>query len=77
MTRERHEVLEILAYVTEVIVDASDWSVDDLEKFATVSRMSDSKLVIKNTKHHSCNELEKIIKTEGSTAKNQNVAIEL
>ena len=77
MSRERHEVLEILSYVPEVIVDASDWSVDDLLSFATVSSMSDSKLVIKNTKHLSCNELEKIIKIDGSTAKNHNVAIEL
>lgn len=77
MPREKHEVLEILAYVPEVIVDARDWSVEELESFATVSSMSDSKLVIKNTKHLSCDELEKIIKIDGSTAKNHNVAIEL
>ena len=77
MPREKHEVLEILAYVPEVIVDARDWSVEELESFATVSSMSESKLVIKNTKHLSCNELEKIIKIDGSTAKNHNVAIEL
>ena len=69
--------MEILAYVPEVIVDASDWSVEDLESFATVSSMSESKLVIKNTKHLSCDEIEKIIKIDGSTAKNHNVAIEL
>ena len=77
MPREKHEVLEILAYVPEVIVDARDWSVEELESFATVSSLSESKLVIKNTKHLSCDELEKIIKIDGSTAKNHNVAIEL
>lgn len=77
MSRERHEVLEILAYVPEVIVDANDWTVEDLESFATVSSMSNSKLVIKNTKRLSCGEIEKIIKIDGSTAKNHNIAIEL
>jgi hypothetical protein len=76
MTRPRHEVLEILAYVPEVIIDASEWSVEDMQNFAAVSSLSDSKLVIKNTKHLSCDELERIIKVEGSTAKNHNVAIE-
>lgn len=77
MSREKHEVLEIMAYVPEVIVDASEWSVDELENFATVSSLSDCKLVIKNTNHLSCDELEKIIKIDGSKAKNINVAIEL
>ena len=77
MSREKHEVVEILSYVSEVIIDASEWSVEDMQNFATVSSLSDSKLVIKNTKHLSCGELERIIKMEGSTAKNHNVAIEL
>lgn len=77
MSRQKYEVLEILSYVPEVIIDASDWSVEDMQSFASVSSLSDSKLVIKNTKHLSCNELESIIKVEGSKAKNHNVAIEL
>ena len=77
MSRAKHEVIEILSYVPEVIIDASEWSVEDMQNFATVSSLSDSKLVLKNTKHLSCQELERIIKVEGSTAKNHNIAIEL
>lgn len=77
MSRQKHEVMEILAYVSEVIVDASDWSVEELQDFASTSTISNSKLVIKNTKHLTCDELEKIIKIEGSSAKNNNIAIEL
>jgi len=77
MSRQKHEVVEILSYVPEVIVDASDWSVEELQDFASVSSISNSKLIIKNTKHLTCNELEKIIKIEGSSAKNHNIAIEL
>ena len=77
MSRQKHEVMEILSYVPEVIIDASEWSVDDLQNFASVSSISNSKLVIKNTKHLTCDELERIIKIEGSSAKNNNVAIEL
>jgi len=77
MSRQKHEVVEILSYVPEVIVDASDWSVEELQDFASVSSISNSKLIIKNTKHLTCDELEKIIKIEGSSAKNHNIAIEL
>jgi hypothetical protein len=77
MSRQKHEVVEILSYVPEVIVDAADWSVEDLQDFASVSTISNSKLIIKNTKHLTCDELEKIIKIEGSSAKNHNIAIEL
>jgi len=77
MSRQKHEVVEILSYVPEVIVDASDWSVEELQDFASVSSISNSKLVIKNTKHLTCDELEKIIKIEGSSAQNSNIAIEL
>jgi len=77
MSRQKHEVMEILAYVPEVMIDASEWSVDELQDFASASSISNSKLVIKNTKHLTCDELEKIIKIEGSNAKNNNVALEL
>ena len=77
MSRQKHEVIEIISYVPEVIVDASDWSAEELRDFASVSSISNSKLVIKNTKHLTCDELEKIIKIDGSIAKNHNVAIEL
>ena len=77
MNRQKYEVIEIMSYVPEVIVDASDWSVEELQDFASTSTISNSKLVIKNTKHLTCDELEKIIKIEGSSAKNNNIAIEL
>jgi hypothetical protein len=77
MSRQKYEVLEILSYVPEVIIDASEWSVEDMQSFASVSSIADSKLVIKNTKHLSCSEVESIIKAEGSMAKNYNVDIEL
>lgn len=54
MSRQKHEVMEIISYVPEVIVDASEWSVDELQDFASASTISNSKLVIKNTKHLSC-----------------------
>jgi hypothetical protein len=77
MSRQKHEVMEILAYVAEVMIDASEWSVEELQDFASASSISNSKLIIKNTKHLTCDELEKIIKIDGSSAKNNNVAIEL
>ena len=77
MSRQKYEVLEILSYVPEVIIDASEWSVEDMQSFVSASSLSDSKLMIKNTKHLSCSEIESIIKAEGSMAKNHNVAIEL
>lgn len=77
MSRQKHEVIEIMSYVPEVIIDASDWSVEDMQNFACTSSISNSKLVIKNTKHLTCDELEKIIKVDGSSAQNNNVAIEL
>ncbi|GJM15121.1 MAG: hypothetical protein DHS20C13_04480 [Thermodesulfobacteriota bacterium] len=77
MSRQKHEVIEIMSYVPEVIIDASDWSVEDIQNFASTSSISNSKLVIKNTKHLTCDELERIIKIDGSSAKNNNVAIEL
>ena len=72
MSRQKHEVIEIMSYVPEVIIDASDWSVEDLQNFASTSSISNSKLVIKNTKHLTCDELERIIKIDGSSAKNHN-----
>ena len=77
MSRQKHEVMEILSYIPEVIVDASEWSIEDLQDFSSASSISNSKLVIKNTKHLTCHELERIIKVEGSSAKHNNVAIEL
>jgi len=77
MTREKHEVIEIISYVPEVIIDAADWSVEDMQNFASASSISKSKLVIKNTKHLTCDELERIIKIDGNHARNHNVAIEL
>jgi hypothetical protein len=77
MSRQKHEVIEILSYVPEVIIDASEWSVEDLQNFASVSSISNSRLIIKNTKHLTCDELERIIKINGDTAKNNNVALEL
>jgi hypothetical protein len=59
------------------MIDASEWSVEELQDFASASSISNSKLIIKNTKHLTCDELEKIIKIDGSSAKNNNVAIEL
>ena len=77
MSREKHEVIEIMSYVPEVIIDASEWSVEDMQNFACAGSISNSRLVIKNTKHLSCDQLEKIIKIDGSSARNSNVAIEL
>ena len=77
MSRQKHEVIEILSYGPEVIIDASEWSVEDLQNFASVSSISNSRLIIKNTKHLTCDELERIIKINGDTAKNNNVALEL
>ncbi|MEX0999128.1 MAG: hypothetical protein WD000_04115 [Thermodesulfobacteriota bacterium] len=77
MNRQKYEVIEIMSYVPEVIVDASDWSVEELQDFASASTISNSKLVIKNTKHLTCDELERIIKIKGDSAKNNNIALEL
>ncbi|MFA9409606.1 MAG: hypothetical protein ACERKJ_12340 [Candidatus Dadabacteria bacterium] len=77
MNRQKYEVIEIMSYVPEVIVDASDWSVEELQDFASASTISNSKLVIKNTKHLTCDELERIIKIKGDRAKNNNIALEL
>jgi len=77
MSREKHEVIEILSYVPEVIIDASDWSVDDLQNFASVSSISNSKLIIKNTKHLTCDEIERVIMIKGNRTKNNNLALEL
>ena len=77
MSRQKHEVMEILSYVPEVMVDASEWSVEELQDFASASTISNSKLFIKNTKHLTCNEIERIIKVKGDIARNNHVAIEL
>jgi len=77
MNRQKYEVVEIISYVPEVIVDASEWSVEELQDFASASTISNSKLVIKNTKHLTCDELERIIKIKGDTARNKNIAVEL
>jgi hypothetical protein len=77
MNRQKYEVIEIMSYVPEVIVDASDWSVEELQDFASASTISNSKLVIKNTKHLTCDEIERIIKIKGDRAKNNNIALEL
>ena len=77
MFRQKHEVIEILSYVPEVIVDATDWSVEELQAFASASSICNSKLIIKNTKHLTCDELERIIKIKGDRARNNNVAVEL
>lgn len=77
MSRQKHEVMEILAYVPEVVIDASEWSVEELQDFASASSISNSRLIIKNTKHLTLDELERIIKIKGDTAKNNNVALEL
>jgi hypothetical protein len=77
MNRQKYEVIEIMSYVPEVILDASDWSVEELQDFASASTISNSKLVIKNTKHLTCDEIERIIKIKGDRAKNNNIALEL
>ncbi|TFG75094.1 MAG: hypothetical protein E4H21_09550 [Thermodesulfobacteriales bacterium] len=77
MNRQKYEVIEIMSYVPEVIVDASDWSVEELQDFASASTISNSKLVIKNTKHLTCDEIERIIKIKGDRARNNNIALEL
>jgi len=77
MTRQKHEVVEILAYIPEVIVDASEWSVEDLQDFASACSISSSKLVINNTKHLTCDEIERIILIKGDGTKNKNLAIAL
>ncbi|MCK5392064.1 MAG: hypothetical protein KAJ31_06525 [Deltaproteobacteria bacterium] len=77
MSRQKHEVMEILAYVPEVVIDASEWSVEELQDFASASSITNSRLFIKNTKHLTCDELERIIKIKGDTAKNNYVALEL
>ncbi len=77
MNRQKYEVIEIMSYVPEIIVDASDWSVEELQDFASASTISNSKLVIKNTKHLTCDEIERIIKIKGDSAKNNNIALEL
>lgn len=77
MSRQKHEVMEILSYVPEVIVDASEWSVEELQDFASACIISKSKLIIKNTKHLTCDELERIIMIEGNSSRNNNLALEL
>ena len=77
MNRQKHEVMEIISYVPEVIVDASDWTVEELQDFASASSISNCKLVITNTKHLTCDELERIIKIKGDRARNDNIALEL
>ena len=77
MNRQKHEVMEIISYVPEVIVDASDWTVEELQDFASACTISNARLVIKNTKHLTCDELERIIQIKGNGARNDNIALEL
>ena len=77
MSRQKYEVVEILSYIPEVIVDATDWSVEELQAFASAVSISTSKLIIKNTKHLTCDELERIIMIKGDKTRNKNLAIEL
>jgi len=77
MNRQKHEVMEILAYVAKIIVDASDWSVEELQDFSSACSISDTKLIIKNTKHLTCDELERIIMIKGNSTKHNNLTIEL
>lgn len=77
MARPKHEVLEIISVLSEVIVDAAEWAVDDLKEFASVGRLSNAKIVIKNTNGLSYNDLRVILDIQGSIAKNKNVSLEL
>lgn len=77
MARAKHEVLEIISVLPEVIIDAAEWTVDDLREFASVGRLSNTKIVIKNTSRLSYNDLRLILDIQGSIAKNKNVSLEL
>ncbi len=77
MSRQKHEVLEIISKIRRVVVDASDWSVEYLEEFALASSKSDSKLFIKNTHHLTLDELVRIIMVKGNHTINLNLDYEL
>lgn len=77
MARAKHEVLEIISVLSEVIIDAAEWTVDDLREFASVGRLSNTKIIIKNTNRLSYNDLRVILGIQGSVAKNKNVSLQL
>lgn len=77
MSRQKHEVLEIISKIRRVVVNAADWSVEDLEEFAFASCNSDSKLFIKYTHHLTLDELVRIIMVKGDHTINLNLDFEL
>ena len=77
MSRPYHQVLEIIALIKEVIINAEEWNIDELKTIAAVGQISNTKVVIKNTKHLSYNDFEYILSVKGSFAENTNIVLEL
>jgi hypothetical protein len=77
MARAKHEVLEIISVLSEVAIDAAEWTVEDLREFASVGRLSNTKIVVKNTNRLSYDDLRLILDIQGSIARNKNVSLEL
>lgn len=77
MPRPYHQILELISMLDEVIINAENWSVDELKEIATVCQISDTKVVIRNTKHLSYKDFEQILSIKGSVAENTNVIPEL
>ena len=77
MSRPFHQILEIIALIPEVIIDAEDWSIDELEEIAAVAEVSKTKVIFKNAKALSYDDLVKVLSIKGSYAENKNVVLEL
>ena len=77
MSRPFHQILEIIALINEVIIDAEDWNIDELKEMAAVAEISNTKVTLRNAKNLSYDDLVKILSIDGSIAENKNVVLEL
>ncbi|MGI9534085.1 MAG: hypothetical protein ACR2NW_03970 [Thermodesulfobacteriota bacterium] len=77
MSRPYHQILEIIALLPEVIIDAEDWNLEELKEIAAVAEVSKTKITFKNAKKLSYEDLVKILSIKGSYAENKNVVLEL
>ncbi|MGI9534442.1 MAG: hypothetical protein ACR2NW_05795 [Thermodesulfobacteriota bacterium] len=77
MPRPFHQILEIIALIPEVIIDAEDWNIEELKEIASVAEASKTKITFKKAKNLSYEDLVKILSIKGSFAENTNVVLEL
>ena len=77
MSKPFHQVLELISLIPEVIIDADEWSLDQLTEIANVANVSRTKVILKNAKKLNYSELKQVLKIKDSTAENVNIVLEL